>query len=261
MKKLTVVTICFQDLKGLQKTIASLLSQSVFEFEHWIIDGGSTDGTKNYLENLKVPWRLNWISEKDRGIYDAMNKGTQKATGDFIWYLNSGDYAADSAVIQDLRQQIQTHGDCALIYGKVYFESEYGLRPVGREVKKTDFKIGMPISHPGIIFNRDWALKFPYSTDFKIISDWLVIRKIFDSNAKTIYTNRFLTVFNLEGISSKNHWKDLSEKLKNEGSTFERLRLLLFCGGKYFFISLFKKMGIYSYFKRKQHQYLSTTNS
>ena len=261
MKKLSVVTICFRDLEGLKKTIKSLQEQTSFDFEHWIIDGGSTDGTREFLEGLKVPWDLHWISEKDQGIYDAMNKGTSQTTGDFIWYLNSGDYAADPAVIQDIIAQIQTHSDCALIYGKVYFESEFGRRPVGREVKSSELNTGMPISHPGMLFRRDWALLTPYSTQFKIISDWIVIRKIFASGAQTVFFNRFLTVFNLEGISSKNHWKDLKEKLRFESSLSRRSHLILTNGGRYVLIILLKKMGLYSYLKKKQHQYLSTMRS
>ena len=75
--------------------------------------------TLKYLKNLKVPWRLKWISENDQGIYDAMNKGTTHASGDFVWYLNSGDYAADNQVVSDILKQLALNPDLDLLYAMV----------------------------------------------------------------------------------------------------------------------------------------------
>lgn len=88
--KVSVVTICYNSVQFIEKTIQSVLSQTYPNIEYIVIDGGSTDGTKEIIE--KYSSRISyWCSEKDRGIYDAMNKGIRKATGEWINFMNSGD--------------------------------------------------------------------------------------------------------------------------------------------------------------------------
>jgi putative colanic acid biosynthesis glycosyltransferase len=250
---LSVVTICYNDLTGLRKTIDSLRDQSSYDFEQWVIDGDSRDGTREYLESLRVPWQLHWISEKDKGIYDAMNKGTARISGRYVWYLNSGDYACDPHVVADILQAIEKNRDADLIYGKVFFESEFGRRPVGRPVTAEDFVASMPIAHPSLLFRRELVKERPYPTDYRIISDWIVIRSFFEEKRHSVFIDRPLVVFNLEGISSTNHWKDLREKLRYEKNLLRRLEIAAKCGGKYGLIWVAKKLGIYSVLKKRQH--------
>lgn len=261
-RKLSIVTICFRNLAGLRKTIESLLDQTCHDFEQWVIDGGSDDGTVEYLQNLKVPWNLKWISEKDKGIYDAMNKGTARASGDYIWYLNSGDYAADPKVIEDLIQAIQSHAqeNVDLLYGKTYFESEVGRRVVGRKVKASDFSVSMPVSHPGMIFKRDQVQKRGYKTTYRLISDWILVRSMFEDGCKAVFINRVFATFDLSGISSVNHWLDVREKLQYEQSLRGKLRVLIWCGGRYALIWLGKKMGIFKYWKRLRYSHAGTNS-
>ncbi len=252
-QKLTIITICYNDLVGLKKTISSLSQQTCMDFEQCVIDGGSMDGSKEYLASLSVPWRFNWISEKDRGIYDAMNKGTRRASGDYVWYLNSGDYAVDRDVIADILKQVTDHPVADLLYGNVYFETSDGRRLIGREVHAGQFLRDMPISHPATIFKKEVVLRNPYRTDFKIISDWILIKSIFASHATTHYFNRTLAVFNLEGVSSKNLWKILSEKLQYERKLLVRLELLARSGSKYLLLTLLQKIGLLPALKKWQH--------
>ena len=103
--KLSIVTINYNNLSGLQKTIDSVLQQSFKDYEWIIIDGGSTDGGKELLEKNQNHFAY-WCSEPDKGIYNAINKGLSHATGDYIQFLNSGDWLYDSTILEKVFTQI-----------------------------------------------------------------------------------------------------------------------------------------------------------
>ena len=105
--ELSIVTINYNNAEGLRKTLVSVAEQTYRDIEHIIIDGGSTDGSieviRDYVERLKIEDRIlkiDWVSEKDNGIYNAMNKGIRKASGEYIQILNSGDILANPDVTQ-----------------------------------------------------------------------------------------------------------------------------------------------------------------
>lgn len=89
MKKITIITVSYNDINNLKKTVASISGQLIDDIEYLIIDGGSEDGTKKYLHELDS--KVIWISEPDTGIYNAMNKGIRAASGEWIWFVNAGD--------------------------------------------------------------------------------------------------------------------------------------------------------------------------
>lgn len=262
MTKLSIVTICFNDLEGLKKTILSLSLQSSHQFEQVIVDGGSSDGTRQFLESLQVPWSLKWISEKDRGIYDAMNKGARLATSEYIWYLNSADYAADPEVLKDVLDCLDQNQGIDLLYGNLFFENKFGRRLVGKKATESDFFIEMPCLHPATIFKTQLILANPYRTDYKIISDWILLRRIFEESSsekpfKTLYFNRTLSVFDMEGVSSTNLWKILSEKLRYETVLINRMKLILKSGFKYAILSLLNELQLLSFVRKLRHRNLS----
>ena len=99
MSKISIITINYNDLKGLQKTFNSVVNQSNKDFEYIVIDGGSSDGGKEFLEQNSDKLAY-WISEKDSGVYNAMNKGIKAAKGEYLLFLNSGDFLVDDNVIE-----------------------------------------------------------------------------------------------------------------------------------------------------------------
>ena len=107
--KVSIITVCFNSEKTLEETIQSVLIQDYPEVEHIIIDGGSTDGTLAIIRKYAAQI-TQWISEKDHGMYDAMNKGIALATGDVIGILNSDDVYLNSHAISDLMAAMQTQG-------------------------------------------------------------------------------------------------------------------------------------------------------
>ena len=124
--KLSIVTINYNNVEGLKRTLASVAEQSYRDIEHVIIDGGSTDGSVDAIKEYvaaspkKDPFfkhTINWVSEKDSGIYNAMNKGIRKATGAYIQILNSGDILAALDVVERMVAEIENAEYPDLIYG------------------------------------------------------------------------------------------------------------------------------------------------
>lgn len=252
--KLSVITVSYNDLAGLKNTIRSLEQQSWNGFEHVIIDGGSSDGTADYLKELQVPWTLKWVSEKDAGIYDAMNKGLARVQGHFCWFLNAGDLAGGPTNAIELAiQELEKNQKVDLLYGKVDFKSEFGLRSVGRKITAHELETGMHICHQGIIYKTEVLRQFPYSTEYRIISDWLSTKAIFKRSSCCAFLDLTLATYNLDGMSSKNHFKIIQEMLKAEPDPMKKLRILSTKGLRYTSIALFKKIGLYAYFKKIQH--------
>ena len=256
--KISVVTICWNDLAGLKLTIESLRRQSSTDFEQIIIDGGSTDGTPEFLRTLSTPWTMRFVSEKDRGIYDAMNKGTRLANGEYVWFLNSGDQAENPEVVARLNQELQRHPETDLLYGTSFYASHFGQRPVGREVTAKDFVIGMPICHQSCLYRRERLGEAPYSLEYRIISDWVLTQNFFRRGWKTHFINFPVSVFDLSGISTQSHWRIVREKIRYEKSLTDRAKVILLLGGKFALLATLKKVGVYDLLKRRQHREMKT---
>ena len=122
MPKISIITINYNNLEGLKRTMESVVNQTWREFEYIVIDGGSTDRSAAYIasqsENIDY-----WVSEPDNGIYNAMNKGIAKATGEYLLFLNSGDSFYDANVLQNVSNFF--NNDLSIIYGNsVYFKDD-----------------------------------------------------------------------------------------------------------------------------------------
>ena len=119
MPKLSVITINFNNAIGLEKTIKSVIEQKFTDFEFVIIDGDSSDGSKEIIKKYsnKISY---WVSEKDKGIYNAQNKGIERAIGEYCLFLNSGDYLVDTTVFQTVFSEKRTqdiiYGDMITVY-------------------------------------------------------------------------------------------------------------------------------------------------
>lgn len=105
MKKISIITINYNNLLSLQKTVESVVNQTWNDFEYLVIDGGSTDGSKEYLESQTENITY-WVSEPDTGIYNAMNKGIAKSSGEYLLFLNSGDHFIDTLSLQKVQKQL-----------------------------------------------------------------------------------------------------------------------------------------------------------
>lgn len=210
--KISIITINYNDKLGLEKTIESIVSQTYSEYEFIVIDGDSNDGSKDIIANYNS--RIDfWVSEKDSGIYNAMNKGIKKANGDFVIFMNSGDTFCNENVLKNCILEINTDFD--LFYGDAYFITKNETVKVEYPDKLSfHFFTINSLCHQACFIKRSLFYDiFFYNENFKIISDWeFMIYIICNKNIKYKHLNQFITNYDYEGISSKPETIELIKK-------------------------------------------------
>jgi glycosyltransferase involved in cell wall biosynthesis len=169
--KISIITINYNNLKGLKKTLESVFSQNFETFEYIIIDGDSTDGSKEYL--LVNSNRINyWISEPDKGVYHAMNKGLLQTSGDYVIFMNSGDIFYDDDVIYNFTKLCKGED---LIYGLTIWShtNMYWNPPRGIRLRDTINKVLIP--HQATFYKLSKIKQIGgYNENYKIVSDWIM---------------------------------------------------------------------------------------
>lgn len=220
MSVLSIVTINYNNLNGLIKTVESVLSQTSKEFEYVIVDGGSTDGSAKYISECaesELDIKIKWVSEKDTGIYNAMNKGIRMSEGNYLQFLNSGDYLVDPSVTQKMILSLSEN--CNILYGNMLkFLSKGLFRDRGfAGVKPTfiDFYSGT-LNHSPAYINRNLFDKYGlYDENLKIVADWkwyLYVIVLADTSIE--YADIDVTHFDMNGISSVNNGLEFAERQK-----------------------------------------------
>mgnify|MGYP002523103776 CR=1 FL=1 len=165
--KLSIITINYNNKLGLQKTIDSVICQTWKDYEWIIIDGGSTDGSRELIEQYQQ-YLAYWCSEPDKGVYHAMNKGVSKASGDYVNFMNSGDTYYDKSVLQKI-DDLNSQAD--IISGKTVHTDS--LKPLFQYNGSLLIQLYVTtISHQGAFVKKTLLNKYPYDENFKIVSDW-----------------------------------------------------------------------------------------
>jgi len=214
--KISIITINYNNAPNLRGTIESVINQTYRNVEYLVIDGASTDGSGDIIKEFANEIDY-WVSEKDKGIYNAMNKGLIKATGDYILYLNSGDYFADKNVLSDLIL------DCAgkdIVYGNIgYYKNDtlIELKSAEHIHFKTSYQHNLP-PHPALLIKRVLLQQLHgFDEDYPIIADVVMIAKAFSITGVTSkFKNRLVTIFDMNGVSSckQNQQKIWEERKK-----------------------------------------------
>jgi glycosyltransferase involved in cell wall biosynthesis len=214
MSKISIITINFNDLKGLQKTFYSVVNQSNKDFEYIVIDGGSSDGGKEFLEQNSDQLKY-WISEKDSGVYNAMNKGIKAAKGEYLLFLNSGDFLVDNTIIDNVLQSID--GNLGIYYGNLIYSLNGVKTQLWTPPQKLSFTyfLSDSLPHPSSFIKRElFETHFFYSEEFKIVSDWeFYIYCICKMNVSHKHLDFIISNFDNSGISSV---KENGNKIKTE---------------------------------------------
>lgn len=179
-RKISVVTVCWNARERLHLTYASLATQTSNQFEWIVVDGASTDNTVEFLQSVSE-FPIHWESKPDKGIYHAMNRGIELASGEFVWFLNSGDRLTNENTIQILCDQSNGHD---LLYSDVQIDNPDGT-PAGMRseitphklpirMEKAAFKMGMIVSHQAFIPKRTLIPEF--DTRYRLSSDldWML---------------------------------------------------------------------------------------
>jgi glycosyltransferase involved in cell wall biosynthesis len=209
--KLSIITINLNDADGLKKTIESVNSQTFKDFEYIVIDGGSTDNSPAIIKQFET--RVNKsVSEKDKGIYNAQNKGIRLAEGEYCLFLNSGDFLADNKVLENF---FANAGNADILYGDMMIdngkERYLGKHP---EIITFEFLIHTTLWHPVSFIKRKLFDQFGmYDENLKITADYdFFLRTIMCEKVSTQYVPVTVTVFNTFGIGSSKSFDETHQR-------------------------------------------------
>ena len=201
MAKYTIITINYNNGKELRRTIESVINQTLTDFEYVVIDGGSTDDSvsiiKEYADRIDF-----WISECDKGVYNAMNKGLSHAHGEYVNFMNSGDSFYSPTVLEEIDSEI---GDADILFGNVCNSlsgRRYGGIKADSEVTFLTLKKEI-ICHQGTFYRRTIFERHPYDESLKLIADWKVnVQAIVFDNCKVKVVDTIVANYDLTGMSS-----------------------------------------------------------
>ncbi|MCI6702541.1 MAG: glycosyltransferase family 2 protein [Prevotellaceae bacterium] len=228
----SIITVTFNAEKVVETTLKSVVRQTYGRVEHLIIDGQSSDRTcdivRSYqerLDNQAETKCLSLVSEPDKGIYDAMNKGLATAQGDFVCFINAGDAFRDSEVLERIAARVEHEGDGdlpAIIYGDTDIVDYDGRFLAHRHLsaphrlKWTSFRKGMLVCHQAFYVRRDIAAAIPYDLRYRFSADidWCirVMKEADAQGADFLNMNEVLANYLYEGQTTRNHRASLKER-------------------------------------------------
>jgi glycosyltransferase involved in cell wall biosynthesis len=209
---LTVITVVYNNARDIERTLLSVINQTYKAIEYIVIDGLSTDGTteiiKRYEDRLKI-----FISEKDEGIYDAMNKGLEIATGDYVLFMNSGDefYGVDT-----VEKVFASASGADIYYGETEMMNDTGENLGQRRHKAPpkftwrSLRYGMSVSHQAIYIRR--SLTEPFDRRYQLSADIDWIMRAAKKAKKIVNVNQYVARYQVGGISKARHRQSLLER-------------------------------------------------
>ena len=209
---LSIITINRNNAAGLEKTMQSVLSQTSTDFEYVVVDGASTDASVDVIKRLAPGFgdRLKWVSEPDKGIYNAMNKGIGMAAGEYIEILNSGDSLAAKDVVEKMYAAVEKEGHPSILYGNMLKDFPDGRVHrdkgfAGEDITLLSLYIGT-LNHSPAYIRRSLFDKYGlYDESLKIDSDWKwYLQAIVFGEEKPVYSDIDVTLFDMTGISETN---------------------------------------------------------
>ena len=225
---LSIITINRNNANGLEKTIRSVLSQNWPQFEYVVVDGASTDASVEVIRRFEESFggRLHWISEPDKGIYNAMNKGIGLASGDYVQFLNSGDCLVSGDVNEKMCKALEEKGMPSILYGNML-----KCLPDGKVVRDRSFAgeditlLGLytgTLNHSPAYIRKNLFEKYGfYDESKKIVSDWKwYLQAIILGDEKPIYADIDVSLFDMTGISETNKALDKAERAQVLGELF-----------------------------------------
>lgn len=209
---ISIITATFNSARTLKDTIQSVLRQTNKDFEYLIIDGGSTDETIDIVKSYESEFsgRLKWVSEKDQGIYDAMNKGIKMASGDVVGILNSDDYFTSDDILQTVADAFKCQ-EIDAIYGDIHFIRDGNPQKCVRYYSSRMFRpfwlrFGFMPAHPSFYCKREVFEKAGlYSLDYKIGADYEMMVRLFKKyRIMSQYINKDFVTMRTGGASNNN---------------------------------------------------------
>ncbi|WP_427875220.1 glycosyltransferase family 2 protein [Flavobacterium sp. MMS24-S5] len=201
MPKISIITINYNNLDGLKRTVESVVNQTWKDFEYIVIDGGSLDNSVAYLESQTKHIDY-WVSEPDKGIYNAMNKGIAKAKGDYLIFLNSGDHFFDDNILAENNKFLKEK-DIIYFNLQVVDKNEKFIKTYPEELPFSYF-VKDTLPHPAAFIKAAlFSTVGLYDENLRIVSDWkFFIESVCKFNCSYERINQTLSTFYLDGLSS-----------------------------------------------------------
>ena len=252
MIRITYVTITYQAAKVVQRTLDSVLEQDYLEITHLIIDGASTDGTidlvNDYIERSNAAengHKVLLMSEPDKGIYDAMNKGLRSLDGDYVCFLNAGDFLPASDIASKIAEQVEKlhsrdgsycvipavlYGDTDIVDGEGRFLHHRRLAPPENLTWKS-FRHGMLVCHQAFYARTDFAIATPYNQHYRYSADvdWCIriMKAAAKENVPLLNLHMVVANYTEEGQTTLHHRESLFERYKVMESHYGRISTFL----------------------------------
>ncbi len=202
---LTIITVCYNSFNSLEKTFQSVLRQSFHGFEYIVVDGGSNDGTVDLIKKYESIFSssgidFSYISERDNGIYDAMNKGIILASNQWIEFLNSGDIYSKEDILLNVVGALES-SDSDVVYGDYFYVDGFRKKYfASQEIDK--ITEGMVLGHESLFVRKSVHSECLYSEKYKIASDYELLLKLFLNGHTFRHIPIPIIVFFADGISS-----------------------------------------------------------
>lgn len=220
--RISLITVSFNAVKTIEQTILSVINQTYPNIEYIIIDGGSTDGTIDIIKKYqdKIAY---WISEPDKGIYDAMNKGIDSANGDYLFFLGADDELSNIGIIEDIFDEIKSSP--ILIYGNVKYQN--CKKNINSQFSKK-ILLHNTIHHQSAFYHKNLFTNFRYNINFKIASDYELNLKIYlNKKSQTHYVDKVVSICTDNGVSRSNAFLAQKEMFKVRKLYFNQIQNII----------------------------------
>jgi len=209
--KISIITPTYNSAATVRDTLESVLSQQISDLEYIIIDGASSDNTLQIIEEYQERLKIKLISESDHGLYDAMNKGIELATGDIIGIINSDDFYKNGLILKKIIATFSAHSEIDACYGDLAFVETTNCQKIVRywragKYNKKKLAYGWTIPHPTLFLKKELYQKYGvFRTDLSLASDYEFILRLFNAERVNVfYLPETLVYMRTGGSSSKN---------------------------------------------------------
>lgn len=208
--KISIITVVFNNYETIQDTIDSVFNQTYKNIEHIVIDGHSIDGTQEIIL-LNAQKISLFVSEKDKGLYDAMNKGLSAASGDVIGILNSDDLFYDEHVLMDIANAFQNEENLDVLYGNIVYVKQHNIKKIVRKWVSSSyfskyFEFANVPPHPALFVRKQVVDQVGrFNLDYKLAADYEYMLRLFKKHQfRTMHIPRFFVKMRLGGATNKN---------------------------------------------------------
>lgn len=247
----TIVTVSYNAEDIIENTILSVINQDYDNIEYIVIDGGSTDATVSIIKKYEDKI-TKWLSEKDEGIYDAMNKGIMLGHGEWITFRNCGDLFAEKDSLSKIFSK-RINDDVMVVHGDCYRTCEYGYK-IGRPHPLSRYKVEMPIIHPATFIRLNLHKKWMFDKSYRVAADYNMIYRCIESGLKFEHVDVPIVIFPKGGYSDQNWRIALADMMRIQKRIYCFSGLLVFVFRYLYILIHSKRIQLTNRFVKRKHK-------